>query len=221
MFKTIDWHIKDEIGFFQLNQPPANSMSKQFYYEIRELADTILNNLSVQAIIITGKGRHFSSGADIDDLLSFDNDNKQHSIDFYVANSQTFKRFYTAHIPVIAAIKGVCIGSAMELAMACHFRIATENIVMGFPEAGFNLMPGCGGSVYLSELTNEKNTIELLLTGRNLNSQDALDLGIVDEVVEKNELIEKAITFAKNILHSYNPSHRDFYCKRFLGKRHG
>jgi len=218
MFKTIDWHIEDEIGFIQLNQPPANSMSKLFFYEIRELADTILNNKAVRAIIITGKGRHFSSGADINDLLSFDSNYPQQATDFYLANSQTFKRFYMAHIPVIAAIKGVCIGSAMELAMACHFRIATENIIMGFPEAGFNLMPGCGGTVYLAALLDEKDMMELLHTGKNLNTHEALNMGIVDEVVGKNELIEKAVTFAKNIVNNYNPAHRDFYIKKYLKK---
>lgn len=217
MFETIDWHIEDGIGFIQLNQPPANIMSKLFFYEIHELTDTLLNNSSIQALIISGKGRHFSSGADINDLLSFDKDSPQEASDFYLANSQTFSRFYLVNIPVIAAIKGVCIGSAMELAMACHFRIATENIIMGFPESGFNLMTGCGGSVYLSELMNEKDTMELLLTGKNLDAREALNMGIVDDVVRKNELMEKAVSFAKNILlHNYNRSHRDFYCKKFL-----
>jgi enoyl-CoA hydratase/carnithine racemase len=216
MFKTLNCHIHEEIGFIELNQPPLNRMTKLFFHEIRELADILLNKETVKGIIIYGKGRHFSSGADIDDLLSFDSKDPSYAEDFYIANSQTFQRFYTAKIPVVAAIKGVCIGSAMELAMACHFRLATENVLMGFPEAGFNLMPGCGGSVYLSELLDTKNVMDLLISGRNLNIFEALDLGIVDCAVHKKKLIEKAVTFVKEIQYNYHHSHRCYYVKNFL-----
>lgn len=216
MFKTIAWHIADEIGFIELNQAPSNSMSKLFFHEIREVADLALNKENIKGIIISGIGRHFSSGADVNDLLTFDSDDHMQAEDFYIANSQTFMRFYTAKIPVVAAIKGVCIGSAMELAMACHFRLATENVLMGFPEAGFNLMPGCGGSYYLSELLDTKNVMELLINGRYLNIFEALDLGIVDCAVHKKKLIEKAVTFVKEIRHNYHSSCRSYYVKRFL-----
>lgn len=216
MFKTLDWHINEEIGFIELNQPPSNSMTRLFFHEIRELADILLNKETVKGIIISGNGRHFSSGADINDLLDFDPADHMVAEDFYIANSQTFKRFYTAKIPVVAAIKGVCIGSAMELAMACHFRLATENVLMGFPEAGFNLMPGCGGSVYLSELMDTKNVMEMLISGRNLNIFEALDLGVADCAVAKKDLIEKAVTFVKEIQHNYHYSCRSYYVKKYL-----
>jgi enoyl-CoA hydratase/carnithine racemase len=218
MFKTLTLRILDKIGFIELNQPPSNSMTKLFFHEIRELADILLNKDEVKGIIITGTGRHFSSGADINDLLSFDSTDPKLAEDFYIANSQTFQRFYTAKIPVVAAIKGVCIGSGMELAMACHFRFASDSLLMGFPESGFNLMPGCGGSVYLSELLCRKDVMELLLSGRNLNIQEAMDLGIIDCKANKNELLEKAVTFVKEIMNNYHNSFRGFYSKQFLTK---
>jgi enoyl-CoA hydratase/carnithine racemase len=218
MFKTIAWHIADEIGFIELNQAPSNSMSKLFFHEIREVADLALNKETVKGIIISGKGRHFSSGADISDLLSFESNDAKQAEDFYIANSQTFVRFYTAKIPIVAAIKGVCIGSAMELAMACHFRFAADNVLMGFPEAGFNLMPGCGGSVYLSELVSKKELMELLITGRNLNIEEALALGLADYRADKNELLAKAITFVKEIMHNYHNSYKSYYCKHYLSE---
>jgi len=218
MFKTITWHIEDEIGFIQLNQAPSNSMSKEFFHEFREVADLALNKENIKGIIISGNGRHFSSGADISDLLSFDSTDPNLAEDFYIANSQTFVRFYTAKIPVVAAIKGVCIGSAMELAMACHFRFASDNVLMGFPEAGFNLMPGCGGSVYLSDLLAKKDVMELLLTGRNLNVHEAMDLGLVDCKVNKNDLLGKAVTFVNEIRHNYHYAYRSYYINQFLSK---
>ncbi len=216
MYQSINWRFEDNIGFIELNSPPANSMNKLFFYEIRELTDKILNDERVKAIIISGAGRHFSSGADIRDLLSFDTRVPQQAKDFYMANSHTFKRFHAAKIPVIAAIKGVCIGSAMELAMACHFRIAAENIMMGFPEAGFNLMTGCGGSVYLSKFTGKKTMMELMLKGNNLNVSEAEQLGLIDKVVRKDEIIVKAVNFARQIYDNYNPELRNYYVGKFL-----
>jgi len=216
MYKTINWRFEDNIGIVELNSPPANSMNKLFFYEIHELSDRILNDEQVKAIIITGIGRHFSSGADINDLLSFDEEDFHAANDFYIANSRTFKRFYTAKIPVIAAVKGVCIGSAMELAMSCHFRMAAENSIMGFPEASYNLMTGCGGSVYLSKITDKKTTIELMLGGNSLNASEAQQLGLVDKIVKKNELIVKAVNFAKNLIQNYNPELRSYYIGKFL-----
>ncbi|HNW89072.1 MAG TPA: enoyl-CoA hydratase/isomerase family protein [Bacteroidales bacterium] len=216
MYQTIHWRIEDNIGFIELNSPPANSMNKLFFCEIHELTDKIMNDDHVKAIIISGAGRHFSSGADINDLLSFDSMEPRQARNFYMANSHTFQRVHTAKIPVIAAIKGVCIGSAMELAMACHFRIAAKNIMMGFPEAGFNLMTGCGGSVYLSEYTEKKTMMELMLKGNNLNVSEAEQLGLIDMVVKKDEVIVKAVNFARQICNNYNPGLRKYYVRKFL-----
>lgn len=216
MYKTINWRFEDGLGIVELNSPPANSMNKLFFYEIHELSDRILNDECVKAIIITGVGRHFSSGADINDLLSFDPENFNAATDFYIANSRTFKRFYMAKIPVIAAVKGVCIGSAMELAMSCHFRIAVDNSIMGFPEAGYNLMTGCGGSVYLSKITDNKTSIDLMLGGNNLTASEAAQMGLVDKMVKKNELMVKAVNFAQKILENYNPELRNYYIRKFL-----
>lgn len=216
MYQTINWRFEDSIGFIELNSPQANSMSKLFFYEIRELADKVLNDEHVKAIIISGAGRHFSSGADINDLLSLNSENSQQASDFYMANSQTFKKLHTAKIPVIAVITGVCIGSAMELAMACHFRIAAKNIMMGFPEASFNLMTGCGGSIYLSEFAEKKTMIELMIKGNSLDAAEAKKLGLVHKVVIKDEISAKAVNFAKNIYDNYKPELRNYYVRKFL-----
>jgi len=216
MYETINFHLEGSTGILELNRPPANSMSKLFFHEIHELSDTILNDEQVKAIVVTGAGRHFSSGANISDLLSFDPQNSYYAKDFYIANSRTFKRFYTAKIPIIAAIKGVCLGSAMELAMSCHFRIATENVLMGFPESEYNLMTGCGGTYYLADVTNKKNVMDLLLGNKNLNASEALKQGVIDRVVKKNEILAKAINFAEKIKQDYNPKLRSFYIGKFL-----
>ncbi|HOY30245.1 MAG TPA: enoyl-CoA hydratase/isomerase family protein [Bacteroidales bacterium] len=215
-YQTINWRFEDHIGFIELNSPPANSMNKLFFYEIHELSDMAFHDERLKALIISGTGRHFSSGADIRDLLSFDGENTHQARDFYIANSRTFKRFYMAGIPVIAAIKGVCLGSAMELAMSCHFRIAAENIIMGFPEAGYNLMTGCGGSVYLSDYTDKKTAIELMLTGKNLNAQDARQTGLVDKIVRRKEVMAKAVDFAEKIYKNYNPKLRNYYIGKYM-----
>lgn len=216
MYKTVHWRLENNIGFIELNSPPANSMSKKFFEELRDITNKALNNGQVKAIIISGRGRHFSSGADISDLLSFDEESDHQASDYYIANSQTFKKLYTAKIPVIAAISGICLGSAIELAMACHFRISANNTIMGFPESGFHLMTGCGGSVYLSKFVEKKTMIDLLMNGNNLNAAEAAQMGLIDLTVSKSEVIEKAVNFALQIAENYKQEQRIFYVQKYL-----
>jgi len=216
MYQTVNWRLEHDIGFIELNSPPANSMNKLFFVELRDIADRALNNQQVKAIIISGRGRHFSSGADINDLLSFDEENKAQATAYYVANSQTFKKLHTATIPVIAAVSGICLGSAMELAMACHFRIAADNTIMGFPESTFHLMTGCGGSVYTSKFVGKNTLINLMMTGNNLQAAEAEQLGLIDLTVSKNEVVEKAVTFAKKITEDYKQELRLLYVQKYL-----
>jgi enoyl-CoA hydratase len=103
-------------------------------------------------------------------------------------NSDSFSALPALPFPVVAAIQGCCLGSGLELALACHFRVAAKNAVLGLPEAGFGLMPGCGGTVRLTRLAGYQKAMRYILTGESLLAEDALKEGIVDAVVDKEEL---------------------------------
>ena len=105
--------------------------------------------------------------------------------------------FKNLNIPVIAAIRGVCIGSALELALYCNIRICGENTVFGFPESTFNLMPGCGGTQNILKYTNTSKALEIMLRGNTFCAEEALKMKIVDKIVPKKEVVDIAIKIAK------------------------
>ena len=131
-YKTIIWKEIDQIGHLILNQPPSNQMTKPFFDELKHLTQQIIPQSSVKAIVMYGAGRHFSSGVEMNDLFNEIDSQiiKKEVFDsplFLEENILSFCFFDELKIPVVAAIQGVCIGSALELAMFCHVRIVAEN----------------------------------------------------------------------------------------------
>jgi enoyl-CoA hydratase/carnithine racemase/phosphopantetheinyl transferase (holo-ACP synthase) len=215
-FKTLIWQIDDCIGHLILNQPPSNSMNKLFFEELKMLHLDLIPKTDLKAIIISGKGRHFSSGADLNELLqrvlADCNDNNQP--EFLINNSSVFNFFEKLNIPVIAAIRGVCIGSGLELALSCHFRFCEEGSLLGLPESTFNIMPGCGGTQLLTRLTGFSKAVELILEGSNISTEEAFSLGIIDKITPRKQVVQIATNFAKEITGNKNPdfSKTRLYC---------
>ncbi len=207
MYKTLVWEIKNNIGHIVLNQPPANKMSMLFFDEFNDLISNKIHQENIKAVIVYGKGRHFSSGANLDDLLSniqalakVSNKGEIESIpEFLIKNTLAFQKLEDLRIPVIAAIRGACLGSALELALSCHYRICAKGSVLGLPETSFNLMPGCGGTIRLQKLIGKAKTIKLILESENILAEDALNLNIVDKIAGKKEVINEAVKFAIKI----------------------
>jgi enoyl-CoA hydratase len=200
-FKTIIWKIEDCIGHLILNQPPANTMNKLFFDELKQLHLELIPKSNLKAIIISGQGRHFSSGADLNELLHrvLNEYNENSELEFLLHNSSVFNFFEKLDIPVIAAIRGVCIGSALELALSCNFRFCETGSLLGLPESTFNIMPGCGGTQLLTRLTGFSKAVELILEGRNISPEEALSLGIVDKITPRKQVVQIATNFAKEI----------------------
>ncbi|MEZ5195765.1 MAG: enoyl-CoA hydratase/isomerase family protein [Bacteroidales bacterium] len=146
--QPIIWKVESGIGFLEFNNPPGNEMTAAFYDQLELLVSKVIPRSNVKAIIIAGSGRHFSSGADLDSLFksitkdsyeNISNPDTSHP-DSLTSNLQAFHFFKQLDIPVIAAIRGVCIGAGMELALFCHFRICAEGAVLGLPETGYGLI---------------------------------------------------------------------------------
>lgn len=211
-YKTLKYEVTDSIGYLTLNTPPSNPMTSLFFEEMHDFVDRF-NTEQTTALIIQGAGRHFSSGADLDDLLA--KIGEEGSVDnFFLKNSESFDFFNKLNIPVVAIIRGVCIGSAFELALSCHFRFCTENSVMGLPESTFNLMPGCGGSLKLSSMVDKAKTLDLLLTGRSISPDEALEFNLIDKILPKNDISDFSVKFAKSIAKDYKKELKQFYTKK-------
>jgi enoyl-CoA hydratase len=203
--KTILWKIEHDIGHLILNQPPANTMTRLFFDELGILTREIIPQLTIKALIIYGNGRHFSSGADHYELRKRIMENMPPTYPkelphFLKDNIQSFLFFEKLQIPSFAAIRGTCLGSALELALFCKYRICAEGTVLGFPEASFGFMPGCGGSINLTSIVGRTRAIELIISGRNFSATEAYNWGIVHKIVDRKILIEETLKMASSMI---------------------
>jgi len=213
--EPILWYIKDNIGHLVLNDPPSNKMSVLFFKRFHRIIEKVKKS-KIQALLIYGTGRHFSSGADLKDLLSVISDKSIKFLGkilfkppFFKMNNRSFLSLSELKIPVIAVIQGVCLGSAMELALSAHFRICTENSLFGFPETSFNLMPGLGGSVRILNFMNYSKALEVILKGETFDANEALRLNLVDKIVKKNIINDEALDLAKKMIKIYKKEKSD------------
>ena len=210
--KKISWEIRDGIGYLTFTDIPENRMDSLFFMELQAITTEIIPKSSISAIIISGDGRHFSSGADLKDLLqTIKNEKGEIGSQALLSNYHSFKYFSDLNIPVIAAIKGVCIGSALELALHCHFRLCSLDAILGLPESSFGIIPGVGGIPKLLDIAGKARTIELVLKGSTFNAFDALKWNIVDAVYSKKELMGKAIQLARLTANNYRKYNKTDY----------
>lgn len=141
---------------------------------------------SVVALVVTGSGeKAFVAGADISELKTL---GPVEAKEFALRGQGVFRRIEQMAKPVVAAVNGFALGGGCELAMACHIRVASSNAVFGQPEVKLGLIPGYGGTQRLPRLVGKGRALELLLTGRNVSSEEALGLGLVNQVCEPEEL---------------------------------
>jgi enoyl-CoA hydratase/carnithine racemase len=209
-FKTIRWTVDEGIGLLLMNQPPSNTMTLRFFAEFSKWTDLVAQDTGLKAVIIHGNGRHFSSGADLNELLV--NLDEQLMVDNY----RNFLKLERMGIPVISAIRGVCLGSALELALFSHFRICSGDAILGLPETTFNLMPGIGGIQRFATLAGKPKALEMILRGMTFSAADALQMGLVDAVVAKSEVLPVALKFARTLPWKMLDGCRTVYLKKFL-----
>lgn len=199
-------------------------MSLEFFLEFNDIIEKISRTGSIRALVISGKGRHFSSGADLPVLLQeihsrsvVDPQGKIFSApDFLSANDKAFLTLDQLRIPVISAIRGVCLGSALELALFSHFRFSGEDAVFGLPEASFNLIPGLGGVSKVASLAGKANAIELVLKGKTFTASDAYRLNLIDRIIPKREVLQRSMDFASSISSDYFKEKKKLYLRNYF-----
>ncbi len=219
---TLTFKITDGIGHLQLSQPPANQMTTEFFSEFNELVDELRIMNGLEAIVISSKGRHFSSGADLEELLeqvvktdeSIHPELNENWITISERNYRSFLFFEETEIPVIAAIRGVCIGSAFELALFSHFRFCGEDAVFGLPETTFNLIPGLGGIRKIDALCGQAKAIELALKGNTFGAEEALQNHLVDRILPRRKVVEFSLAFARKVMKNYKQQKAPLYLQQ-------
>lgn len=197
-YKILKFEIQDNIGLVRISRPEAlNALNTRFFEEMNSLLDEIEKSKEIRVLIITGEGKAFVAGADIAEMSNFDS---KQGMNFSVFGQKTFSRFEKLSIPVIAAINGFALGGGMELTMACDIRIASTKAKMGQPEVNLGLIPGYAGTQRLSRLIGMGNALYMLMTAEMISGQRAYELGLVQKVVEPEELMTEAMNIAKTIV---------------------
>jgi enoyl-CoA hydratase len=159
--------------------------------------DKVAQDKDVYCLILTGAGeKAFAAGADVSQMNGFD----EPSIREYIsAGSKLFRKIELMDIPVIAAVKGYALGGGCELACACDIRLASDTAVFGQPEVSLGIIPGFGGTQRLARITGMGRAKEIIFSGRNVKSDEALAIGLVNKVVPKDQLLAEAAVLAEMI----------------------
>ena len=194
--KISDWEVVDDFGVLTINNPPQNFLTEPEFVRLSDL-QRWTSGASLRGLIIQGKGRHFSAGADKDNILKVQGEEDIKSN--LGKGKEILDYLWDLPIPTVAAIKGVCMGGGLEVALSCHIRICSERSVFSFPETGLGIIPGLQGTVKLPGLVGMANAIEMLLTCKTLNAEEALGLKLVDYVVPPKEVLEFSIDYLKKL----------------------
>lgn len=184
--------LNEQLLYITINRPEKlNALNKEVLKELADAISLATNNSDVRGIIITGAGeKAFVAGADISE---FQNYNLAQGKELAkIGQENVFNAIEKCGKPVIAAINGFALGGGLELAMACHIRIASENAKLGLPEVSLGLIPGYGGTQRLTQLVGKGKAIEMITTAEMISAAKALEIGLVNEVVPQFELIKKA-----------------------------
>ncbi len=191
---SIDLQFRDEFAVLTIDRPEAlNALSFALIADIGAAIDKVAAS-DARALIVIGAGdKAFCAGADIKELTNRDLSAQKRGAQFGQA---IFAKIDALRIPSIAMIGGFAFGGGMELALACNFRLATASAKMGLPEIKLGLIPGYGGTQRLPRLIGEARAMEMILTGRTVKAPEALEMGLVNKLVEGDPL-DEAIAFAR------------------------
>ena len=191
--------IEKDICTLTINRPDQyNALNLEVLKELNLKLDWILEETNIRAVIITGVGdKAFIAGADIKAMNKM---NEKEAESFSKYGQELTLKMEGYKLPIIAAVNGFALGGGCEFAMACHIRYASENAVFGQPEVGLGLIAGFGGTQRLPRLVGKGMAFELLLSGRNINADEALKIGLVNKVVPLKELILTVEKLALSII---------------------
>lgn len=190
--ELVDFSIDGAVGLITLNRPPVNALNAQMISDINE-AVGLAEDDNIRAVVITGSP-HFAAGADIKGFQkTFDEGKADRQAS---GLSETVTRLANLKKPTIAAVNGFALGGGLELAMGADFRYLAETAKVGQPEILLGIIPGAGGTQRLARLVGPQRCKELNMTGRQVASEEALEIGIADKVIADDDLLNVAMTAA-------------------------
>lgn len=186
----VELTVEDGFATLTINRPEAlNSLSAGVLAELDAAIARVEREPAIRAAIVTGAGRAFVAGADIEEISRLDS---RSGVDFARRGQAVFSRIENLDKPVVAAVNGFALGGGTELALACHVRIASTRAKFGQPEVKLGILPGFGGTQRLTRLVGRGVATELILHGGHISAERALAIGLVNELVEPEQLLARA-----------------------------
>jgi enoyl-CoA hydratase/carnithine racemase len=189
MTGPVRFEVQDGIGTIYLQRPPMNALNFEVQDGLHAAALEAIERRDVAAVVIYGGEKVFAAGADVKEMqpMSYTD-----MVDRSVALQAAFNAIARIPMPTVAAITGYALGAGCELSLACDFRVAADNAKLGQPEVLLGLIPGAGGTQRLSRLIGPARAKDMIFTGRFVTAQEALTIGLVDEVVPPEEVYAAA-----------------------------
>lgn len=199
MYTTLKTSLENNIYTIIINRPDKlNALNKTVFEELDKVMDGVYADVDIWGVIITGEGpKAFVAGADISEFLEIGNNDASN----LSSNGQrVFFKIENCPKPVIAAVNGFALGGGCELAMACHFRLASDNAKFGQPEVNLGIIPGYGGTQRLSMLVGKGKAMELIMTGNMVGATEAKELRLVNYVTTPENLLSQTKEILQTIL---------------------
>lgn len=198
MYSTLLTSLENNIFTITINRPDKlNALNKDVFADLNKALDEVYSNPDIRSVIITGSGpKAFVAGADISEFSGL---SVEAGKELARAGQNTFFRIENSPKPIVACVNGFALGGGCELAMSCHFRIASGNARFGQPEVNLGLVPGYGGTQRLVQLIGKGRAMELLVSAGMLDAATALQYGLVNYVVPQEELLTKAKTILEQV----------------------
>ncbi|MEH0933610.1 enoyl-CoA hydratase-related protein [Micromonospora psammae] len=197
MSEFVRLETRDGIGTIRLERPPMNALNTQVQEELRAAASAATADPQVRAVIVYGGEKVFAAGADIKEMADMSYvDMAARAADL----SSALGAIARIPKPVVAAITGYALGGGCELALACDWRVVAEDAKLGQPEIKLGIIPGAGGTQRLARLVGPARAKDLIMSGRMVDAQEALRIGLADRVVPAGEVYEAAVALVKPFL---------------------
>jgi len=198
MYTTLTTSLKDNILTITINRPEKlNAINHQVMEELDKVIDEVYTNHEIKSALITGSGsKAFIAGADIAEFKGL---GKEEGMNLAKKGQDVFFKIENSPKPIVAAVNGFALGGGCELAMCCHFRIASDNAKFGQPEVNLGLIPGYGGTQRLTQLVGKGRAMELIMTGALIDANTALQYGLVNHVCTADELMNTTLSILKTI----------------------
>jgi Enoyl-CoA hydratase/carnithine racemase len=184
--QLVNYEIEDSIGIIKGTNPPVNALSSGVRRGLIDSLKKLLEDEHIKGIILCGQGRTFFAGADISE---FGKPPQSPSL------NEVILEFENSHKPIVAALHGTPLGGGLELAMGCHYRVASDKTMLGLPEVKLGIIPGAGGTQRLPRIVGVEKALNMIISSTPISANEALKNNLVSEVYDNNELITQAKKF--------------------------